>query len=101
MLVQRVASALVGIPIIIALILIGGTPYTAAVAVVLTLGVLEFYAITDPEHTIAPTTRLRYTTPSFFRPRSPALLGAASVALIIVAADSGFEEWTGAIALAI
>ena len=101
MLVQRVASALVGIPVVVALILIGGTPYTAAAALILTLGALEFFAITDPERSIPPRTRLQYTTRPFFQQRPPALLGAAAVALIVIAADSGFDEWTGAIALAV
>ncbi len=42
MLIQRVASAAVGVPIIFALVWLGGNWYTAAVAAVLAVGSLEF-----------------------------------------------------------
>ena len=44
MLAQRVASAVVGLPIIVGLVLLGGGPYTAVVALVLLVATLEFEA---------------------------------------------------------
>jgi phosphatidate cytidylyltransferase len=44
MLAQRVASAVVGLPIIVGLVLVGGGIYTAAVALILLVATLEFEA---------------------------------------------------------
>lgn len=44
MLAQRVASAVVGLPIVVGLVLAGGGPYTAAVALILLVATLEFEA---------------------------------------------------------
>lgn len=44
MLLQRVATSLVGVPVVIVLILVGGGWYTAAVALILALATLEFQA---------------------------------------------------------
>ncbi|MDO8617111.1 MAG: phosphatidate cytidylyltransferase [Dehalococcoidia bacterium] len=101
MLAQRLATAAAGIPVVLALILVGGTLYTAAVAVILVLGVLEFFAATDPELKINAHPRLRAVQRPWYRPRLPALIGGASVVLMVAALDSGFDEWSGALVLAI
>jgi phosphatidate cytidylyltransferase len=103
MLVQRVISALVGIPIIAALILIGGVPYVAVAAGILALGVLEYYAATDPETSATSPThpRLRRAAPSMFRQRMPALAGCAAVVAMAVTAYEGLDELTAAFAVAV
>lgn len=103
MLAQRVITAVFGIPVIVALIVIGGALYTAAAALVLVIATLEFFAATDPEETPVAAGRggLRRVAPPLRRRRVPALLGAAAVALLTVAADSGYDEWTGAFAVSI
>ncbi len=103
MLAQRVITAGVGIPVIVALILIGDAPYTAAAALILVIAALEFFAATDPEEApvLAGRARLQRLAPPLHQQRFPALLGAAAVALIVVAADSGYDEWTGAFAASI
>ncbi|TMF13174.1 MAG: phosphatidate cytidylyltransferase [Chloroflexi bacterium] len=100
MLLRRVLSAAVGIPVIVALILIGGVPYTVAVAIILALGVLEFYAATDPETsaTSAAYPRLRRAAPTLFGQRMPAFAGCGGVVLLVAAAYGGLDELTGALA---
>ncbi len=101
MLAQRLLTAAVGIPVILALILIGGALYVAAVAVILVLGVLEFFAAADPESQAAAHPRLQPAHRPWYRPRLPAVIGAAAVALTVIAADNGFDEWAGALVLAV
>ncbi len=101
MLVQRTITAAVGIPIILALILIGDEVYTAAVAAILALAALEFFTATDPENALPAHPRLRPTIRALHQQRPSAFLGAAIVALTPVAVDTGFDEWTGALALAV
>ncbi len=101
MLWQRVLTAAVGIPVIVALILIGGALYVAAAAVILVLGVLEFFAATDPESAATAHPHLRPAPRPWYRPRPPALIGAAAVVLMVIAADNGFDEWAGALVLAV
>jgi len=84
----------------VALILIGGVPYTVAVAIILALGVLEFYAATDPETsaTSAAYPRLRRAAPTLFGQRMPAFAGCGGVVLLVAAAYGGLDELTGALA---
>jgi len=100
MLPQRVLSAAVGIPVIVVLVLIGGVPYAFAVAMVLALAALEFYAATDPETSATSPThpRLRRASPSLFGQRLPAFAGCAGVALLVLAAYEGLDELTGVLA---
>ena len=100
MLFQRVLSATVGIPVIVVLILIGGIAYALAAAILLALGVLEFYAATDPETSaISPThPRLRRAAPSPFSQRAPAYVGCGGVVLLVAAAYDGLDELTGTLA---
>ena len=101
MLLQRVLTALVGIPVILALILIGDVAFTVAVAVVLALASLEFFSATDPENALPGHPRLRSTVRRMHEQRLPAYLGAAAIAGLVAAVDIGFDEWTGALALAV
>src|SRR3989304_4941886 len=48
MLLQRVAVSIVGIPVIIALTLLGGPLFTVVAGLVLVIAALEFYSATDP-----------------------------------------------------
>lgn len=83
MLIQRVASAAVGIPIIIGLIWLGGNWYTAVAAAVLAVASLEF-------------THLRRR---WFEP--PCILAAVVVAGIVVGAHTGERMWWGWLAAGI
>lgn len=101
MFAQRVATAAVGIPIVLGLILLGGPVYIAAVAVILALGGLEFFAATDPETDSAAHPTLRTLRRPFYKPRASSMLGVAAVALLAVAADQGYDYWMGALVLAV
>jgi len=103
MLLQRVLSAVIGIPVIVALALIGGVLYALAVGIILALAVLEFHAATDPETaaTSPAHPRLRRAAPTMFRQRLPAFAGCAAVALLVAAAYEGLDELTGAFAAAV
>jgi phosphatidate cytidylyltransferase len=92
MLPQRVAVSIAGIPVIIALILLGGPPFTIVVALVLAIAALEFYPATDPA--IAPG-----ESRGLSRQRLPGLIGTAGVVLLVAAADNGFEWWARALTL--
>lgn len=92
MLLQRVAVSIVGIPVIIGLTLLGGPLFTVAVGLVLTIAALEFYPATDPASAARDTHRLRDQ-------RLPGLIGAAGVALLVAAADNGFDWWARALTL--
>ena len=92
MLPQRVAVSIVGIPVIVALTLLGSPLFTIVAGFLLTVAALEFYAATDP-------TSGGSQTPHLLRQRPLALLGAASVALLVAAADNGSDWWTRALAL--
>ncbi len=93
MLPQRVAVSIVGIPVIIGLTLLGGPLFAIVAGFVLTLAALEFYAATDPAIS-GPDRPLS-------RQRLLGLVGAAAVALLVVAADNGLDWWTRALALAV
>jgi len=92
MLPQRVAVSIVGIPVVIALTLLGGPAFTVVAALVLVIAALEFYAATDPSSTAGQSRTLRDQ-------RLPGLIGAAGVALLVAAADNGFDWWARALTL--
>ncbi len=94
MLLQRVAVSIVGIPVIIGLTLLGGPPFTVAAGLVLAIAALEFYPATDPSSTSGETRTLRDQ-------RLPGLIGVAGVALLVAAADNGFDWWARALTLLI
>ena len=109
MLLQRVITAVIGIPIIFGLIVLGGVAYSIAVGVILILAALEFFSATDPEvaygaeDAVSATvvSRVRRIDRPLYRPRLPAVFGVAAIALLVAGADSGFDEWTGALVLAL
>src|SRR5436309_14087597 len=98
MLLRRVLSAAVGIPVIVALILIGGVPYTVAVAIILALGALEFYAATDPDTrpTGAAYPRLRRAAPTLCGQRVPAVPGRGPAVLRPAPAAAALDGLTRA-----
>src|SRR6266581_8257362 len=100
MLAQRVLSAAIGIPLIVALTLIDGAPYIAAVAVVLAGAALEFYSATDPEAAVARRPASSGDKPSLANRRLPSLLASAVIGGIAIAASGGLDEMTGAFAAA-
>ena len=92
MLLQRVAVSIVGIPVIIGLTLLGGPPFTVAAGLVLVIAALEFYPAIDPASAAGETRSLRLQ-------RLPGLIGVAGVALLVAAADNGFDWWARALTL--
>ena len=103
MLLLRVLTAVVGIPVIVAVTLIGGVFYAAVVGLLLVLAILEFYAATDPETaaTSPKQPRLRRSAPSMFGQRLPAFAGCLAVAALVAGAYEGLDELTGALALSV
>jgi len=92
MLLQRVAVSIVGIPVIIGLTLLGGPLFTVVAGLVLVIAALEFYPATDPAPAAGESRSLRDQ-------RLPGLIGAAGVALLVAAADNGFDWWARALTL--
>src|SRR3990172_3791586 len=100
MLLQRVITAAVGIPIIIGITLLGGIAFVIVAAAILAIAALEYCAATDPSRSQASATPS--TGPAaLLRQRLPALLAAAAAGSLAVAAREGFDELTGALALGI
>lgn len=101
MLAQRVLTTVLGVPVIVGLILVGGALYTAAATLILVLASLEFYAVTDPASRPLTSPGMQRPAPPLYRQRAPALLGAGAVAALTVAAHRGADEWAGAFAAAV
>lgn len=102
MLVQRVATAAVGIPIIVAVVLIGGALYVAVAAAILTLCVLEFFHAVEARPAGATDATVAERLSEVFLQRRPiAYVTATAAVVIVIAADNGYDEWTGAFAGAI
>ena len=105
MLLQRVATSVVGVPVILLLIWAGGAWYSAALAVFLVIAALEFYAAVSPapanttllENPLAAVSPLRL--PRLLNQRPLSLIGVASIALLVAGAHHGADWWTGALAL--
>lgn len=99
MLLQRVLTGAVGIPIIVALIVAGGAAYVAAVALILALCVLEFFNAIDTR-TPGPggTTFSERLSQIFLTQRPISYVAVAAVAALVIAADNGFDEWAGTFA---
>ncbi len=103
MLAQRVATALIGLPAILGLIVWGGViAYSIAVAIILAAAALEFFATTDPA---PPPPGKRSPLPlgldHLLKQRFPVLLGTAAIVLLVAAAHNGSDWWTGALVLTI
>lgn len=104
MLGQRVASAVVGVPIILGVVALGGVGYAIALAFVLGIAALEYYAAVAPSFNplAAETeTKPRPGLALLLGQRPLGYLGAAFVALLVAAAHNGSDWWTGTLALAI
>lgn len=80
MLAQRLLTAAIGIPIILAVVLLGGPLYTLVAAAILAIAAVELVAALDP-----------YPGRSLWQPRPTALVAAAGVVATVIAADNGFE----------
>jgi len=106
MLPLRVATAIVGVPIIIALIWWGDAGYSVAVGVILVVAALEFYAVVapasgNPSLTENPLAAIaQRPLPRLLNQRPLGLLGAALIALLVAGAHHRADWWTGALALA-
>lgn len=95
MLAQRLVTAAVGIPVILAVILIGGPLYTAVAAVILALAALELMAALEP--VTYPDAAHR----PLWQPRAVAIPAVAGAGALAIAADAGFDEWSGVFVLAV
>jgi len=106
MLPLRVATAIVGVPVVIALIWWGGAGYSVAVGVILAVAALEFYAAVapasaNPSLAENPLVALaQRPLPRLLNQRPLGLLGTALIALLVAGAHNGADWWTGALALA-
>ncbi|MFQ5880084.1 MAG: phosphatidate cytidylyltransferase [Dehalococcoidia bacterium] len=104
MVALRVVTTIVGVPVVLALIRLGGIGFSVAVAVFLVIAVLEFFAAAtsrgNPQPVIAPAlARLPPPIASLLPSTAPALLGAAFVALVVAGAHAGDAWWPGALAV--
>jgi phosphatidate cytidylyltransferase len=106
MLPLRVATAVVGVPVVIALIWWGDAGYSVAVGVILAVAAVEFYAAvapasTNPSLAENPLAALaQRPLPRILNQRPLSLLGIALIALLVAGAHHGADWWTGALALA-
>jgi phosphatidate cytidylyltransferase len=106
MLPQRVATAVIGVPAIIALIWAGGPWLSVVLGILLFIAALEFYAAVAPppanatlvENPLAAISPVRL--PRLLNQRPVGLMGAAFTALLVAAAHHGSDWWAGALALA-
>jgi phosphatidate cytidylyltransferase len=103
MLAQRLITAALGLPIIVAVTLIGGLLFTLVVAAALAVAALEYFAATDPEFAEAAASHpnIRRVPPSLVDQRRIAWAGAAAVALMALAAASGLDYLAGTLAAAL
>jgi phosphatidate cytidylyltransferase len=97
MLAQRVATAVVGIPIILAVVLIGGPLYALVAAAILALAALEFFAATDPELHTHIEGRAPSAGRGMFGPRLPAIVAVAGIVVMPLVAGEGLDYVTGAL----
>jgi phosphatidate cytidylyltransferase len=81
MLGQRLLTAAVGIPIVIAVILIGGHLFTAVACVILGLGALEFVHMAQRDKR------------PLWQPSAAGLIAVAGVVAVTIAADVAVDEW--------
>jgi phosphatidate cytidylyltransferase len=88
LLAQRLITATVGIPVILGVVLLGGVAYTLVAAAILALAAHEFVVMLTPRDDMLAGSSLASAT---------GIAAVAGVALITVAADTGFDEWSGAI----
>jgi hypothetical protein len=89
-LAQRLTTAAIGIPLILAVVLLGGVVYALVVAAILALAALEFVAMVDLRESLEPPKRA-------WRPGASEIAVVAGIVLVVIGADTGMDEWTGAI----
>jgi phosphatidate cytidylyltransferase len=87
-LATRVATAVVGIPLILAVVLIGGLLYTVVAALILAVAALELVAM------LAPSGE---EPRPFWQPSLAGIAAAIGVVLVVAGADTGGNEWTAAV----
>jgi len=106
MLPQRVATAVIGVPAILAVIWAGGAWFSVVLGILLFIAALEFYAAVAPAPTNAtflenPLAAISpVPLPRLLNQRPLGLMGAAFTALLVAAAHHGGDWWAGALALA-
>jgi len=106
MLPQRVATAIIGVPAILAVIWAGGAWFSVVLGILLFIAALEFYAAVAPaptnatlvENPLAAISPVRL--PRLLNQQPLGLMGAAFVALLVAAAHHGGDWWAGTLALA-
>jgi phosphatidate cytidylyltransferase len=106
MLLQRVATALIGVPAVLAVIWAGGAWFSVVLGILLFIAVLEFYAAVAPaptdatlvENPLAAMSPVRL--PRLLNQRPLSLIGAAFTALLVAAAHHGGDWPAGALAMA-
>src|SRR5437667_8488053 len=81
MLAQRLLTAAVGIPIVIAVILIGGHLFTAVACIILGIGALEFVHMAQRDGR------------PLEQAGAGAIAGVAGVVAVTIAADVAVDEW--------
>lgn len=94
MLAQRLTTAAIGIPLILAVVLLGGVVYALVAAAILVLAALEFVAMVDLTESGEPPKRA-------WRPGASEIAVVAGIVLVVIGADTGMDEWTGAIVAAL
>ncbi len=99
MLLVRVATAIVGVPAVIALVWWGGAGYSVAVGVILAIAALEFYAAVAPAEVASARRSGRRSR--LLNQRPVGLLGVSLIALLVAGAHQDANWWTGALALAV
>jgi phosphatidate cytidylyltransferase len=106
MLLQRVATAVIGVPVILLVVWAGGAWFSVVLGIVLFIAALEFYAAVSPpsanatlvENPLAAVSPVRL--PRLLNQRPLGLMGAAFTGLLVAAAHHGGDWWAGTLALA-
>jgi phosphatidate cytidylyltransferase len=106
MLLQRVATAVIGVPAILLVVWAGGAWFSVFLGILLFIAALEFYAAVSPpptnatlvENPLAAISPVRL--PRLLNQRPLGLMGAAFTALLVAAAHHGGDWWAGTLALA-
>jgi phosphatidate cytidylyltransferase len=106
MLLQRVATAVIGVPAILLVVWAGGGWFSVVVGILLFIAALEFYAAVSPpptnatlvENPLAAISPVRL--PRLLNQRPLGLMGAAFTALLVAAAHHDGDWWAGTLALA-
>lgn len=105
MLALRVASTIVAVPVLLALIRLGGYGLSIGLGFLLACAALEFYAMTNarpgnPHPLAAAVPRLLRPLATLLAQDTNAFLGAALVALLVAGAHAGGRWWPGSLAAA-